>query len=150
MVPLLMVETDQVRDDIFAEINFHTSYEPARCVRTGRYKYIRYYDTSYLKINRSNIDESLTKDHFMERGLDEQKKEEEALYDLVYDPGERRNLAKDPEHERILLDMRARLEYYEKKTADPIQDGPIPIRPQWKVNRRACQKASSKDPKDYV
>ncbi|MEH7254226.1 sulfatase [Neobacillus niacini] len=32
------------RDYIFTEVNFHTSYEPARSVRTNRYKYIKYYE----------------------------------------------------------------------------------------------------------
>lgn len=148
--PLLLGETDQVRDDVFAEINFHTSYEPARCVRTGRYKYIRYYDASYLKINRSNIDESLTKDFFMERDLDRQKKAEEALYDLVYDPGERRNLVGDEEYEGVLLDMRRRLEDYQEKTDDPVRNGLMEVKPGWKVNKRECLKASSKNPEDYV
>ncbi len=150
LVPLMTGEQDQVRDDIFAEFNFHTSYEPVRCVRTGRYKYIRCYDTSYLKINRSNIDESLTKDYFGERGLHEQKKAEEALYDLVYDPGERRDLTKDPEYGSVLLDMRKRLEAYEQKTKDPIRDGLMEVKPGWKVNKKECQKASSENPEDYV
>ncbi len=68
--PLLDGGTDEVREDVFAEINFHTSYEPVRCVRTKRYKYIRYYDPDYLKINLSNIDESGSKDLlFSERDL---------------------------------------------------------------------------------
>ena len=150
MVPLLTGETDTVREHIFAEINFHTSYEPARCVRTGRYKYIRYYDTSYLKINRSNIDESLTKDYFMDHGLDEQKKDEEALYDLVYDPGERRNLAEKPEYEEVLLDMRSRLEDWQEKTDDAVRTGLMEVKTGWKVNRKECLKASSKNPEDYV
>lgn len=150
LVPLLRGEVEEVREDIFAEINFHTSYEPARCVRTRRYKYIRYYDTSYLKINRSNVDESMTKDYFMGRDLEKQKKEREALYDLVYDPGERRNLVTDPEYEGILLDMKNRLEDYEEKTHDPIREGLMEVRPEWKVNKRECEKASSKNPEDYL
>lgn len=149
-VPLLSGERNFVRDDIFAEINFHTSYEPARCVRTGRYKYIRYYDASYLKINRSNIDESLTKDFFMDRDLDRQKKAGEALYDLVYDPGERRNLVGAPGYEDVLLDMRRRLEDYQEKTKDPVRSGLTEVKPGWKVNRKECLKASSKNPEDYV
>ena len=77
---------------IFAEINFHTSYEPVRCVRTKRYKYIKYYDESWNKINLSNIDESVPKDFLMNNGLKEKVKYSEGLFDLYYDPTERNNL----------------------------------------------------------
>lgn len=150
LVPLLKGGNEPVRTDIFAEINFHTSYEPARCVRTERYKYICYYDTDYLRTNLSNIDESGTKDYFMERGLKDREKYGEALYDLVYDPGERRNLVKEPEYEMVLQEMRDRLEAYEERTEDPIRSGSVEVRPGWKVNRRECQTASSKNPEDYI
>lgn len=65
---------------IFAEINFHTSYEPVRCVRTKRYKYIKYYDESWNKINLSNIDESVPKDFLMNNGLKEKVKYSEGLF----------------------------------------------------------------------
>lgn len=147
--PLLKGEQGEVREEIFAEVNFHTSYEPIRCVRTKRYKYIRYYDKEWLKINRSNIDESPSKDFFSQRGLDLQTKYEEALYDLIYDPGERCNLAGREEYEEIRKDMAGRLEKIQEKTNDPLLKGQIPIRPEWKVNRRECDKASSKNPEDY-
>lgn len=150
LLPLLLQEEESVRDAVFAEINFHTSYEPARCVRTSRYKYIRYYDTEYLKINQSNIDESGTKDYFLQRGLDRQTKYEEALYDLVYDPGERNNVAGNPAYGEALEEMRTRLNRQQEQTGDPVRNGLYEIRPQWKVNRRECQKASSADPEDYI
>ena len=150
LAPLLEKEQMAVRDDIFAEINFHTSYEPARCVRTERYKYIRYYDSSYQKINLSNIDESGSKDYYMEHGLEEQLKYGEALYDLIYDPGERNNLAGNQKYLPILEDMRERLKQYEDRTDDLIRNGEIPIRPEWKVNKKECRKASSKNPADYI
>ena len=58
-MPLLEGRQEKVRDEIFAEINFHTSYEPVRCVRTERYKYIRYWDEEWEKTNLSNIDFNL-------------------------------------------------------------------------------------------
>lgn len=150
LAPLLDRERESVREDIFAEINFHTSYEPVRCVRTERYKYIRYFDPSYLKINRSNIDESASKNYLSERDLDGQVKWEEALYDLAYDPGERNNLAGRPEYGEVLQDMRRRLEQYQVTTKDPLLSGPIAVKPEWKVNRKECDKASSKNPDDYI
>lgn len=150
LVPMLEKEREEVRDVIFAEVNFHTSYEPIRCVRTRRYKYIRYYDKTWRKINRSNIDESLTKDFFSQRGLKNQTKSEEALFDLVYDPGERCNLIDRPEYEPVKREMAQRLRAIQEETKDPILNGPIPIQPEWKVNCTECEKASSKEPDDYV
>lgn len=148
--PMFQNPESTVRDEIFAEVNFHTSYEPIRCIRTERYKYIRYYDTSYLRINKSNIDESPTKDYFMERGLSEQGKYEEALYDLVYDTGERKNLAEESEYAGIREELSGRLERHMRKTSDPLLDGGITVLPGWKVNKKECLTASSKNPDDYV
>ena len=150
LTPVLEGSKEEVRDEIFAEVNFHTSYEPIRCVRTKRYKYIRYYDPEWLKVNRSNIDESPTKNFFSERELDRQTKYEEGLYDLVYDPGERRNLADIEEYREIKEEMAGRLKAIQEKTGDPLLKGGIAIQPEWKVNRRECDKASSKNPEDYV
>ncbi|MFV0240785.1 MAG: sulfatase [Lacrimispora sphenoides] len=150
LVPLLTGEKEEIRSDVFAEINFHTSYEPARCVRTKRYKYIRYYDTTYLKINQSNIDESMTKDYFLKQDLESQTKYEEALYDLLYDPGERNNLAHNGEYASVLKEMSQRLLVYQEETGDPILKGEITIKPEWKINRKECKTASSKNPEDYV
>lgn len=150
LIPLLEGTAEQVREEVFGEMNFHTSYEPARSVRTCRHKYIRYYDESYLGLNQSNIDESLTKDYFMNRGLSGQVKQAEALYDLVYDPGERHNLAGKTEYDGILRKMRNKLAHFQEQTRDPLLHGDIPIQAHWKVNKKECIKASSCDPEDYV
>lgn len=150
MVPMLHDSEAVIRDAVFAEVNFHTSYEPIRCVRTERYKYIRYYDTSYLKINQSNIDESMTKNYLMDQGLKEQMKYEEGLYDLIFDTGERNNVAQNPEYAKVRDRMRELLECHLADTNDFIKNGHISILPQWKVNRAECETASSKNPEDYI
>ena len=137
------------REEVFAEINFHTSYEPCRSVRTKRYKYIRYYD-DYLKINCSNADNSPTKSYYIHNGLEDRVKEREALYDLLYDPGERRNLIANEELQTIAKVLREKLDSFQKKTEDPLLEGAIGIRPGWKVNRPECVDPSSRDPEDYV
>lgn len=150
LVPMLENPGRLVRSEIFAEINFHTSYEPARCIRTDRYKYIRYYDHTYLRINQSNVDESPAKDYFKERGLQHQIKYGEALYDLVFDMGERHNLAEIAEYAQVKADLCSRLEAHLLQTDDPIRNGEIPVSQGWKVNRKECLTASSKNPDDYV
>lgn len=43
LAPMLNRPDQKLREAVFAEVNFHTSYEPIRCIRTERYKYMRYY-----------------------------------------------------------------------------------------------------------
>lgn len=148
--PMLQNPGQEVRREVFSEITFHTSYEPVRCVRTRRYKYIRYFDTQWLKTNCSNCDESLSKDLFLSCGFRERPKAEEALYDLFYDPAERNNLIADPSLEEIATQLRQTLLEHMTRTRDSLLQGQIPIQPNWKVNRRECMQASSKNAEDYV
>ena len=132
------------------EINFHTSYEPVRSVRTARYKYLRFFDTDWLCLNQSNIDGSIVKNYYEENlGLADVTKDAECLYDLAYDTFETNNVATDPRYADVLDEMRARLDDFMRHTNDPLLEGPIRVRPEWKVNRRECVAAGSKDPADY-
>ena len=135
---------------IFAEVNFHTSYEPIRCVRTKRYKYIKYYDETWNKVNLSNMDESVPKDFLMENGLKEKIKYKEGLFDLYYDPTERNNLADDSKYKEVLEKLRKVLHEKQVKTDDPILKGALEIKKGYKVNKVECETASSKNKDDYV
>lgn len=134
---------------IFAEINFHTSYEPARCARTQRYKFIKFFDEDYLKINASNIDASLTREFYFKHGLLEKTKAKEALYDLYYDPNEKNNLIDDPACAEVAQKLRAALLDFQIKTNDPLLKGLLEIKKSYKVNKKECVNPSSKNPKDY-
>lgn len=136
---------------VFGEINFHTSYEPVRAVRTKRYKYVRYFDTDYLKVNQSNIDASSVKEFYAKQahGLTERKKAQEYLFDLNYDLFEQNNLVKHPDYQQELAVMRQKLHEFMVKTNDPLLKGPIQIKSDWKVNKREAYAAGSKDPADY-
>lgn len=147
--PIFAGEEVEGNDAIFGEINFHTSYEPVRAVRTQRYKYIRYFDEEYLKINRSNIDNSSIKEFYAEHGLSDIEKEPECLYDLYYDVHEQNNLAGSEKHQLVLEEMQRKLLDFMKRTNDPLLNGPIEIQPEWKVNKRESYAAGSKDPLDY-
>ncbi|VBB07696.1 sulfatases signature 1 [Lucifera butyrica] len=139
-------EGDEV---IFGEINFHTSYEPVRAVRSRRFKYIRYFDEDYLKVNYSNIDNSPVKEFYQEHGLSKVTKESECLYDLYYDPFEKNNLARNPEYRQELEHMRRELYGFMVRTKDPLLEGPIEIRKEWKVNKKETYSPNSKDADDY-
>lgn len=140
----------EIRKEIFSEINFHTSYEPVRSIRTKRYKYIKYYDESYLNINLSNIDNSESKDYYINNDLKTIEKPKEALYDLLYDIGETNNLINDNKYSDILKELRDSLNDIMTKTNDPLLNGNIQVDKKWKVNKVTCLNPSSKDPNDYL
>lgn len=146
----VFADTSKVtRKEIFAEVNFHTSYEPVRCIRNERYKYIKYFDESWTRLNLSNIDESPSKSYLMERGLDSREKPMEALYDCVYDAHETNNLAGDERFSEVLEELRGQLREHMVRTEDPLLKGPLEIKKNYKVNKAACLTASSKNPEDY-
>lgn len=145
------VDNKAVLDEyIFAEVNFHTSYEPIRCVRTKRYKYIKYYDETWNKVNLSNMDESVPKDFLMNNGLKEKVKYREGLFDLYYDSTERNNLADDSKYQEVLEKLRKVLLEKQVKTDDPILKGALEIKKGYKVNKVECETASSKNKDDYI
>lgn len=112
----------EIHEAVYGEMNFHTSYEPARCVRTTRYKYIRYYDEEWQKPNLSNCDNSDLKKLLMDAGWNKKHKQREYLFDLYFDPGERENLASAPEYESVLIKMRELLKEWRRETKDVIPD----------------------------
>ncbi|WP_130891277.1 sulfatase [Fusobacterium ulcerans] len=145
------VDNKAVLDEyIFAEVNFHTSYEPVRCVRTKHYKYIKYYDETWNKVNLSNMDESVPKDFLMNNGLKEKVKYREGLFDLYYDPTERNNLVEDSKYKEVLEKLRKVLLEKQVKTDDPILKGALEIKKGYKVNKVECETASSKNKDDYI
>ena len=148
LVPLLN-ENKKVREEIYAEINYHTSYEPARCVRNERYKYIKYFDETYSKYNYSNMDDSEVKKFLAGNGLLTMSKEMEVLYDLYFDPGEADNVAGKPEYFEILEEMREKLKKWQTETEDPILEGEIKAPEGAKVNKKSSMSAGSKDKNDY-
>jgi arylsulfatase A-like enzyme len=125
LMPLLRREATEVNDAVFGEITFHAAYEPQRAVRTHRFKYIRRFDTEPLLPVLPNVDDSPSKDLLLDYGWADRPVAAEQLYDLVFDPNEADNRAGDPAYERVLADLRRRLETWMRETRDPLLDGPI-------------------------
>ena len=138
-----------LREYIFAEINFHTSYEPARCVRDNRYKYIKYY-SDYHKTNCSNIDNSLPKSFLLNHKLEQHYKKPIGLYDLYYDPLEQNNLIKDPLYKDIAIKMGKVLSNWIDEYKDPIKQGVYQFDPKWIVQTNECTNPKSKEPHDFI
>ena len=121
LVPLANGQTQVHRDVIFAESNFHAAYEPMRCVRTERYKYIRRYDGREEPV-LPNMDDGPSKDLLLDSGWVEHRRDQEMLYDLVFDPTEADNLVDRPDMSDIKESLSNRLSQWMRDTADPLLD----------------------------
>jgi len=119
--PLIKGDVAQIREEVFAEINYHAAYEPQRAVRTKHWKYIRRYGDRALPV-MPNCDDSITKNTLVEMGWRERKVPNERLYNTIYDPSETNNLAGQPETMSTLKHMRVRLDRWMASTGDPLVD----------------------------
>lgn len=131
LLPLVRGEAKEINEAIFGEVTFHGLYDPQRCVRTRRWKYIRRFE-DYPAPGQAvsgNTDMGLSKKLWVEHGWRERTYAREQLYDLVFDPNEADNLAASPAHSAILDEMRARLECWMRETGDLLLDGPVPLPP---------------------
>jgi arylsulfatase A-like enzyme len=132
-LPVLRGESQEINDALFAEVNYHASYEPKRAVRTKRWKYIRHFDGRTHPV-LPNCDDSPTKTYWLQNGWAKQTVAPEALYDLVFDPNERNNLVEDPTHKAALEEMRKRLDSWMHSTNDPLLHGPVKAPPGVRLN----------------
>ena len=113
------------REAVFAEKTYHEHYDPIRCVRTDRFKYIRNFADRPRLVLPSDIYNSPTRQSITDDESIWSHREREELYDLLNDPGEKTNLAGWAEHAETLSLLRARLERWMRETSDPLVDGPI-------------------------
>jgi N-sulfoglucosamine sulfohydrolase len=145
LLPLVQDEASQVRDEVFAELNFHAAYEPQRMARTARWKYIRRYD-GRATTSLANCDDGLSKNLLLEAGWRQMPLAAERLYDLVFDPHEANNLAADTAHSEVLQQMRQRLDGWMARTDDPLCSGPTVIPPAAAVVNDPDSLSPGKDP----
>ena len=137
MLPLIQGAEYTPREEIFAAKTYHARYDPMRCIRTDRYKYIRNWKPeepmemggdSRVKIGGNDLS-----------GYYPETRAPEELYDLDNDPDETNNLAESPEYAEVFEDMRSRLMNLLSETSDPILDGtiyPQPTSRHLKVGRK--------------
>ncbi|MCC7492043.1 MAG: sulfatase [Fimbriimonadaceae bacterium] len=120
-LPLLQGAATGGREAVFAEKTYHDSYDPTRCLRTSRWKYLRHFEVNIFQDLRLA---TMTNRHYwrtpwLRRGVEE-------LYDLSADPGEEQNLATDPAHAATLATLRRQLRDWMRETADPLLQGMVP------------------------
>jgi arylsulfatase A-like enzyme len=148
LLPLVNGEAQEVRDAIFAEKTYHVAYEPERCVRTHRWKYIRRFDEEHPTPVLANIDDGPSKDVVLSNGWAERPVPTEQLYDLLHDPNEANNLADEPTLDGVLEELRGCLDTWMRETQDPLLDGPVPAPSGAELNGR--DQLSAKDPTTVV
>jgi len=124
IMPLIREARAEINDHVFTEVNYHAAYEPKRSVRTKRWSYMRNYDERRRPV-LPNCDDSPSKDVWLEFGWKNRPVPPEQLYDLIFDPDERRNLALDPGLASVIKDMRGRLDTWMRHTDDPLLNGPV-------------------------
>jgi N-sulfoglucosamine sulfohydrolase len=133
LLPLVNGQAEEIRDAIFAEKTYHVAYEPERCVRTHRWKYIRRFGDRRTPV-LPNTDDGPSKDLLLANGWAERTIPHEQLYDLVFDPNEGCNLADDPTLSAVLDEMRGSLDAWMRETEDPLLDGPVSAPPGAELN----------------
>ncbi len=136
-MPVITGKEQSVRDAIFAEVNAHAGYEPKRCVRTERYKYIKRL-TKYGKPFLSNIDDGPSKEVLVEQGLADRALDREELYDLLFDPQEVNNIIDDPALAGVVEEMRERMREWMVETNDDALNG----MPRIPVGAQVCETVS--------
>ena len=132
-LPVLTGDAAEINDAVFAEVTYHAAYEPQRSVRTPRYKYIRRFGGRSTPV-LPNCDDSPSKDVWLQHGWRTQTVDEEQLFDLIFDPLERRNLIAEPDMAAVREDLRERLLAWMQRTHDPLLQGPVPAPPGLEVN----------------
>jgi N-sulfoglucosamine sulfohydrolase len=124
MQPLFEKQKERIRESITSEVSFHAAYEPMRCIRTERYKYIKVFNgfDGYVHFGGDGgVADKFVKEH---GGYDLIRKEE-MLFDLYLDPVERVNLVDDTAHELVYKKMKLEMESWMKQTDDPLHHGDI-------------------------
>lgn len=149
LLPILENKVDEVNEAVFAQVNYHASYEPQIAVRTKRYKYIRRFDPEHPVPALANMDNSPSKAYLMEHALAARRLDQEQLFDLMYDPNERANLIRCMEYDRVKKEMSERLDRFMADTDHPLLRGPVPLPEGAFVNRLTCDDPESKNPADY-
>ncbi|HEX9098796.1 MAG TPA: sulfatase [Candidatus Dormibacteraeota bacterium] len=123
-LPLLRGDAYEPREAIFAEKTFHSYYDPMRCVRTRRHKYIRNFETSFAVEVPADIQQGpIFRANPSLYSTDRPSVVE--LYDLEADPLEEHNLAGSPSLQAVEAELSAELWRWMRETDDPLLNGPV-------------------------
>jgi N-sulfoglucosamine sulfohydrolase len=122
-LPLLQGGSYEPHTEIFAEKNYHRDYDPIRCIRTEKYKYIVNFELNTLYDAPSDIQKGEIFRTSVELYMPERPRIE--LYDLEADPWEQNNLSGNEALAEIEKELKTRLVKWMKETNDPLLQGPV-------------------------
>jgi arylsulfatase A-like enzyme len=116
LLPLLRGERQPRRDAVYAEKTFHSYYDPMRCVRTERFKYVRNFEAAFaVEVPGDAQQGPIFRSDPSRYSKDRERPVE--LYDLREDAQELVNVAGDPRytgevrlHAELLVDHRLQTE----------------------------------------
>ena len=112
------------RDAIFAEKTFHSYYDPMRCIRTRRHKYIRNFETAFAVEVPGDVQQgAIFRANPARYSTDRPNVVE--LYDLETDPLEEHNLAGNQATRTVEDELDAALWDWMQETDDPLLLGPV-------------------------
>lgn len=123
-LPLLQGKGYRARDAVFAEKTFHSYYDPMRCTRTERFKYIRNFEPSFLVEVPGDVQQGAIFRSDVGRYSTDRPSLVE-LYDLQADPLERDNLASEASLGEVERELEERLWRWMEETNDPLYHGPV-------------------------
>jgi arylsulfatase A-like enzyme len=124
LLPLLRAAAYEPRNAIFAEKTFHSYYDPMRCVRTRRHKYIRNFETGFAVEVPADIQQGpIFRANPSRYSTDRPNVVE--LYDLEADLLEENNVAGSPSLKVIEEELSAQLWNWMQATDDPLLNGPV-------------------------
>jgi N-sulfoglucosamine sulfohydrolase len=141
LMPIIRDQVTEIRDAIFAEGTYHAAYEPQRCIRTPRWKYVRRFEPRDHPV-LVNTDDSPAKELWMRIGWPRNLLDTEQLYDMLLDPAEAWNRIGDPSLAPVADDLRRRLHRWMEGTGDPLLRGPVPLPPGAETNDPDARSAS--------
>jgi arylsulfatase A-like enzyme len=123
-LPLLRGVAYEPREVIYAEKTFHSYYDPMRCVRTRRHKYIRNFETAFAVEVPGDVQQGpIFRANVSRYSTDRPNAVE--LYDLEADPLEEHNLSGGSSVTAIEEELSAELWRWMRETEDPLLQGPV-------------------------
>ena len=118
------------REAVYAEKTYHEHYDPMRCLRTNRHKYIHNFADRPMLVLPSDIYNSPTRQSILDDESIWAHRPQEELYDIARDPLEQDNLALQPQYADQCAAFKQQLHEWMRATGDPLLAGAIPRKAQ--------------------
>ena len=114
------------RQEVYSQRTSHALYDNlSRCVRTERYKLIRYFEPGRTVIYPTDAVPQRVAEHVERPRRQSGRRPVVELYDLRVDPHERDNLAQRPEHAETVRQLSDKLWAWMESVGDPLLEGPL-------------------------